>query len=168
MNLERFDELLNKLNLLLENDDLNATIYVYGGYALAIHGIRNSTMDIDGIFEPKMDVYKYVKQIAEEENIPKDWINDGIKGFINDKNEVNFYKSYSNIDIYVASKEYLLYMKLLAISNSKRQKDIEDLFALIESLEIKTFDEFLSIVYKYIDNLNISSTILYEIERSFK
>ena len=75
---------------------------------------RISTMDVDAIFEPKTLIYECAGIVAMKNSLPKDWLNDGVKGFLSTEKDFRSYKEMSNLHVYVASPEYMLAMKCLS------------------------------------------------------
>lgn len=45
-----------------------------------VHSARDMTKDVGALYEPKEEVNRLVKKIVEQEGLPKDWLNDGVKG----------------------------------------------------------------------------------------
>lgn len=145
------DKLLVELNDKLATHHIRATMYVYGGYAMCIHDMRQETDDIDGVFEPKTKIYELAEEIAIEKSLHANWLNDAMKGFISSNDGIEKYQSLSHLDIYVATQEHMLALKLQAIDNSQRHKDMTDFKNLIRSLKISDFDKLCDVVEQYID-----------------
>jgi len=47
------------------------------------YGGRESTKDTDAAFMPTQIIRKLSLEIAEEENLPVAWLNDAVKGYLN-------------------------------------------------------------------------------------
>lgn len=97
------------------------------------------TKDVDAIYEPKSVINDLVAQIAEEKGLEKDWLNDSVKGFVNEKVKTDHFATYDNLKIATVTPEYLLAMKLMASRVTGR--DYDDIKFLIKKLEIKEVDE---------------------------
>ena len=52
---------------------------------MLVYNARNSTHDIDAIFKPSSEFREIIAEIAEENDLDSDWLNDGVKGFLNEK-----------------------------------------------------------------------------------
>ena len=50
-------------------------------------------------------------RIADEENCPVDWLNDGVKRFLSERGEYQPFLELSNLSVMTANPEYLLAMK---------------------------------------------------------
>lgn len=88
---------------------------------------RRATRDIDAVFQPKDEVYAAAAAVAARHDLPEDWLNDGVKGFLpgDDPRARQVYES-NSLRVDVASPEYLLAMKLLAA----REQDVDDIVLL--------------------------------------
>ena len=105
--------LLDNLNEELRLKNICGDLYLVGGAVMCMaYDARQSTHDIDCVFEPKMDIYDSVKKIARDKGIQEDWINDAVKGFMGYNQEFIDYLELSNLKIKIASPEYLLAMKI--------------------------------------------------------
>ncbi len=105
-----------------------AELFLVGGAAMALaYDARRSTRDIDAIFEPKEVVYAAAAAVASRHDLPEDWLNDAVKGFLPgaDPQARPVFESQA-LRVDVASPQYLLAMKLLAA----REQDIDDITAL--------------------------------------
>ncbi len=114
---ERITELLFELGRRCAASGVSVDMLVVGGgaIALAYNGDR-TTRDIDAIFEPKMRVYAITKIMADELGLPRDWLNDGVKGLLPDFKDggLQFTVAGEGIRIVVPSPEYLFAMKAVS------------------------------------------------------
>lgn len=53
-----------------------------------------------------------IDEIANENSLDSDWLNDGVKGFFTDKMHADLYKEYSNLSVYTINAESMLALKL--------------------------------------------------------
>ena len=93
------DRLLEKINARLSERGEHGTILLAGGAVMAtVFQSRNATLDIDAIFAPASAIRDIAKEISEDEGLETDWINDGVKGFI-DTNKMGSvpYKEFSHL-----------------------------------------------------------------------
>lgn len=150
MNKEEIYYLLSRLNNKLKSIEEIGEIHIYGGAVMCLClNAREQTKDIDAIFSPKNKIYEFIEEIAEEESIRTDWLNDGIKGFLSANNNVYLLENMSNLKIYAANPEYLLAMKVLSARTEEDQHDMYDIKFLIDKLKLKNPDEVIDIVLKY-------------------
>ena len=76
-------ESLKQLGSELLQIGMSGEVLLTGGAAMClVHSARDMTKDIDALYEPKFEINLLVKKIAKQRNLPDDWLNDGVKGFI--------------------------------------------------------------------------------------
>ena len=149
MDREDIKRYLEVLNIELKNRNVQGEMCIVGGAVMCLcYGSRLSTTDIDAIFEPKMIIYECAKIVARKHNLPDDWLNDGVKGFLSSKGDFFEYADMSNLKIYVASPEYMLAMKCLS-ARLENFNEFEDIKFLLGHLKISTFEEAFVILKKY-------------------
>lgn len=142
--------LLNVLNNKLKERSLYGEISIVGGAVMClVYDARPSTKDIDAIFKPKSELYNISKEVASEFNIPENWLNDGVKGFIH-KGEFKPYKKLSNLIINVASAEFMFALKCFASRYGPESEDINDIKFLARFLDIKNSNEAINVIIRFI------------------
>ncbi len=145
---EKISKLYLELNEKMKQRGVSGTILVTGGAVMAtVYDSRTSTHDIDAIFEPKQIFRNIISEIATEQNLPSDWLNDGVKGFL-DTTKMNQepYLNLSNLTVNVLDAESMLALKLtsarldsqdmadsLVLLNQVKPKSIDDVYSLVES-----------------------------------
>ena len=149
MNKKEIKEYLTELNERLKNRGIKGQIGLYGGTVMCLaFDARSSTKDIDAIFEPKKIIYDIAGQMAEEHNLPVDWLNDSVKGFVRPNNEMRVFMNMSNLTVYVPSPEYMLAMKCMS-ARLTGATDEDDIVFLIKYLNIIDVDQVIGIILKY-------------------
>jgi hypothetical protein len=123
-------EILTALQTLgdeLTREGVHGQIFVVGGAAMALaYSTRRVTRDIDAVFEPKASIYRAAARVAEDLELPQDWLNDAAKGFMPGKDEdPRPVPDVQGIEITTASPRYLLAMKLMAMRIGEDDEDIE-------------------------------------------
>lgn len=140
--------LLEELNRRLSEKNLYGEIIIVGGAALALaFDARDSTRDIDCIFEPSPPIREIISDMEKEYHLPKDWLNDGVKGFITKKMNFDVYSEDSNLKVSTLDAEGLLAMKLTSARTDT--KDMQDSLFLMKKLKIKAESELFDIIQKY-------------------
>ena len=138
---------LEALNQALKDMGVTGEICIYGGAVMClVFKSRTATMDVDAIFEPSKKIWDAASAIAKANGLKKDWLNDGVKGFIV-KHGQKILFNWSNLKVYYPEPEYLLAMK--AIASMVDTTDKKDVQFLIKELKIKSFDEVFKIIEKY-------------------
>ena len=151
--LQYFEE----INIHLKAAGKQGEIIMCGGASLAcIYNARNSTYDIDALFKPTEDIRKIISTIASEHDLNDDWLNDGVKGFLNDKMTFSIYKEYSNLKVYSIDAECLLALKITSARTNS--KDMGDSIWLMKHLDIDSFESVIDIVEKYIPESRRTTT----------
>lgn len=154
---------LEKLGHSLRRQELEGEILLTGGAAMClVHSARDMTKDIDALYEPKEVINKLARQIAEEENLPPDWLNDSVKGFVSENAPIEEFMKLDGLKVTVVSPEYLLAMKLMSARFGER--DTEDILFLMKKLEIATVEAASDIVTKFYPPERILPKTAYVIE----
>jgi hypothetical protein len=110
-------------------------IIICGGAAAIIgYGMKRLTGDID-ILEPfpkRASFYEAVKDLSRSHGLDPKWINDGVKGFLDDlspdfqKRLLPLNEEFEKLHVFIISKPDLITMKICAW----READKEDIEAL--------------------------------------
>jgi len=149
MNETEIMKCLEALNENMKKNNIYGEIGLVGGAVMCLcYKSREVTRDIDAIFEPKSVMNKMIEVTASELNLPEDWLNDSVKGFLSDKAEFSEYVKLSNLTINAASPEYMLAMKCLS-ARADNVNETQDIKYLIKYLNIKSYDEVEEIILKY-------------------
>ena len=129
---------------------------IVGGTAMLLaFNARTSTKDVDAIFEPSADVRKAAAVVANALELPADWLNDSVKGFLSPTGDFTPLPSINlpNLRVQAPTPEYMLAMKVLAAraGAESEQGDAGDIAFLIRLLGITEADSVLNIVSRYSD-----------------
>jgi hypothetical protein len=105
---------------------VHAQMFIVGGAAMALtYSGRRLTKDIDAVFEPKSLVYDAAAEVAREQNLPEDWLNDAVKGLLpGQDDDPRPVPEIAGIEVGTASPPYLLAMKLKATRIGEDDDDI--------------------------------------------
>lgn len=129
----------------LSSQGIRGQIFIVGGAAMALaYSTRRVTRDIDAVFEPKTAIYRAAERVAERLELPQDWLNDGVKGFLPsaDRDAIPL-PEVAGIEVATASPRYLLAMKLLAM---RFGEDDDDIQILLRQTGIQSADEALAVL----------------------
>ena len=120
-------------------------LFLVGGAALALgYDARESTRDVDALFEPKLAVYEAAARVGEQAGLAPGWLNDAMKGFLHgDDAGRRLVLDHPALKVFVASPRYLLAMKLLA---ARVERDAEDIELLLRLAGITEVEEALDLV----------------------
>jgi hypothetical protein len=78
------------------------------------------------VFVPKQEVYQAVAEVAAVAGMEKDWLNDAVKGFLSEKNDILPLRDYPGLKVFVAAPDYLLAMKCLSLRLGRDEIDLAD------------------------------------------
>lgn len=141
---------LSIINEKLKNEDLKGEIALFGGSVMCVaYNARMLTKDVDAVFEPKNAIYKIAEEIRKEYGLKKGWLNDSVKGFLSEKNDVRVYKKFSNLIVYTPAPEYMFALKCYS-ARLGESSDIEDIKYLLCHLRIKEYSQAVRIIENYI------------------
>jgi hypothetical protein len=150
---------------------------IYGGSALALaFDYRRATKDVDAVLmtEPEF-VRRAIAKIADERDWPEDWLNDAVKGFLSEHQELTLHRSYPSaaspgLRVFVPSPRYLLGMKCMAmrIGGVEQSQDIQDIRHLIASLEMTSAEQVLEVVASFYPAKRISPKTVFGVQSLFE
>lgn len=154
MDKDRLLQIFDYLNERLKENQLQLEITIYGGTVMTmVYDNRPATKDIDCIFSEVNQklLENILGMIRFTFNLPENWINEEIKEPLKSiiKEDKETYKIYSNLKILRPKAEQLLAMKVLA-ARAEPSKDFIDAFILCRDLKVRTREELLNIVEKYL------------------
>jgi hypothetical protein len=154
---------LKRLGAELKALGMEGEILLTGGAAMClVHEARDMTKDIDALYEPKEVINRLAAKIAEEENLPPGWLNDGVKSFLTPTAPREDFMMLEGLRITSVTPEYLLAMKLMAARFG--EKDSEDAKFLMRELKITTSDEAFEILTRFFPANRILPKTMYAIE----
>jgi predicted nucleotidyltransferase len=135
---------LTRLAAVLEARGVQGELYLVGGAAIALaYDARRATRDVDAVFAPKQAIYEAAQVVAEELNLPENWLNDAVKLYLRGEDPEPLQPlDLPGLRVLVASPRYLLALKLLA----SRREDEQDIRTLLNLLQIQSVDEALAVV----------------------
>ena len=113
---------------------------------------KRITRDIDAVFYPSEKVQPLIKQVAEEQGLPVDWLNDDVRQFLaTQESKRTLPIELPGLQVTIPTAGYLLAMKSLACRRALPgyKGDEADLRFLIRKLGISTFDEIQDWIDKF-------------------
>ena len=139
---------LERLGAKLQERDIDASLYVVGGAALAFAFMRDRvTRDIDAIVAPNQEVFAAAREVGDELALPEEWLNDTASAFLPevqlDQGTLVF--EAPGISVRTAPAEVLLAMKILA----GRAKDLDDIRTLAGLLRLTTAQQVWEVFLSY-------------------
>jgi len=161
------------LGKLANQEGITLDIAVYGGSAIALKWeFRRATRDVDIIINGDAEfLRKATKIIAGENDWPKDWMNDAVKGFSSPKGDHELYREYMHeqggIRVFIPSARYLLAMKCMAmrIDEPGGSSDIGDIKELVGIVGVRNKSELCDLVESYYPKNQIQPKVYFGIEQ---
>ena len=148
MSRERITKNLKRLGEKLEERGLTGELILAGGASMClVHSARDMTKDVDALYEPKSDIDDIVREIAEENDLPPDWLNDSVKGFVTDKVQTMEFARFGALQVSTVTPRYLLAMKLMSARITGQ--DYNDIAYLFRELKITSAEDAQAIVEEY-------------------
>lgn len=147
-------EALARLNGKFKNEGVMGEICLFGGTAMVLaFNARLSTKDVDAIFQPPDIFRRCAAAVAAEMDLPVNWLNDGVKGFVSPTPSytTDDLKQMSNLRIIRPTAEYLLAMKCMAARSPAydTRGDREDILFLASRLGLQKAEEVLGVVESF-------------------
>ena len=157
---------LERLGELLQENDLTGELLLTGGAAMSlVHNARDMTQDVDALFEPKTEIRALASQVAYENGLPEDWLNDSVKGYITTGAPTKEFTVLHALTISTVTPEYLLAMKLMSARHGTR--DLEDIEFLLNKLNIQTLEDAMELLTAHFPSDRILPKSRYVLEEYF-
>ncbi len=153
-------------------------IAIYGGSALVLtYDWRHATRDVDAVFEAdKGLVLELAAEIAEDRGWPRDWLNDGVKGFLGDADQAErrHFGTFPSEDepglrVFTASPAYLFAMKCRAmrLSGAQGAPDVGDIRQLARELGITNAAQAFAVIAAYFPGRRLEPKTQFGVEEIF-
>lgn len=149
-------------------------VCLFGGTVMVLaFNARLSTRDVDAIFQPTTLTRELVRRVGEARQLPADWLNDGVKGFVSARHETTSgnLPQFTNLRLTMPVPEYLLAMKCMAArvgGTSGEGSDVPDIVFLIRHLRLGNARVVLDLVGRYYPEDRIPMRTQYLVEGLFE
>ncbi len=164
---KKIRSLFEELNSRLGAAGVRGEIGIVGGAAMClVYKSRESTRDVDAVFEPADIIRELASQIAEDHDLGEDWLNDAVKGFMAPGFERDAVIDLPHLSVWVPEPSYILAMK--CISARFDSHDGDDVRFLIRHLGLKKVEEAVLIVEKYYPKERMPAKTTYFLEEIFE
>jgi hypothetical protein len=165
---------LSSLSEALGSQGVTGEICLFGGKVMVLaFTARPSTKDVDALFLPSPIIRDLSRRIAEEQQLPTDWLNDGVKGFISSRHETTTgnLPQFPSLRLTMPVPEYLLAMKCMAArlgGTTGEPTDIPNIIFLIRHLRLDSARAVLDLVGRYYPANRIPVKTQYLVEGLFE
>lgn len=154
--------LFSLLNDELARSNITGELYLVGGAVMCLaYAARPSTQDVDALFRPPTEVRQAAARVALQAQLPEDWLNDGVKGFMSAQGEFAPFLELPNLKILIAQPEYLLAMKCLSFRIGAEFHDEDDVRYLLRHLDIRSHEQALGVIGRYYPSDRFPQKTLY-------
>lgn len=140
--------LFERLNTQLQREGVVGEVGICGGAVMClVFNARQSTKDVDGVFEPTNAIRIAAAKVAEEMGVPADWLNDAAKGYFGGEPPRQEVLNLSNLRVWAPSAEYMLAMKCVSARFDSRDRD--DVVFLMKYLNLNDPRQVFAIIQRY-------------------
>ena len=136
----------------LGNVEAEGELYLVGGAIMFLAlNARDATRDVDAWFKPTKIIRQAAARVAAEANVPEDWLNDAVKGYLSSRGDVDPFLELPHLRVFVARPTYLLAMKCAAMRLGEEFHDLDAVRYLLRYLNISSVCEAIDVVTQYFD-----------------
>ncbi len=164
---------LQSLSDELGKQAVTGEVCLFGGTVMVLaFTARLTTKDVDALFQPTQTIRELARRIADEQHLPANWLNDGVKGFVSTRHETmaGNLPQFAHLRLTMPVPEYLLAMKCMAArigGTTDEPSDVTDIIFLIRHLKQKSAKEVLDLVGQYYPANRIPVKTQYLVEGLF-
>lgn len=154
--------LLRRLSSLAKGEGVTLEVAFFGGSCLLLaydYQDRRLTKDIDAILRPEAVAKALIQKIAEEEDLPEDWIDSGVRQFLSPAGATYVSKlpelrNLPNLKISFPTADYLIAMKIRSSVRSRfgYEGDLTDLRFLARKTGLRSLEEAQAILDRFFDD----------------
>jgi hypothetical protein len=165
---------LSALSEELGKEGVTGEICLFGGTVMVLaFSARIRTKDVDALFEPAQIIRRLAAQVASDQQLPVNWINDGVKGFLSARHLTTSgnLPQFPHLRLAMPVPEYLLAMKCMAArlgAAEDEPSDVGDIVFLIRHLQLKSANDVLDLVGQYYPANRIPVKTQYLVEGLFE
>ncbi|MCZ6641331.1 MAG: hypothetical protein O7F71_07120 [Gammaproteobacteria bacterium] len=143
-------KLLERLNDELANKRVKGELFLLGGAVIClVFEAGESSGELGDFFKPAHVIRSAAKRVAVMLGYPENWLNDAVTAYLGRKGEFHPYLCRSNLRLSIASPEYLLAMKCLAMRIAEEIQGEQDVRFLLRYLNLEHFTSAIDIITRY-------------------
>ena len=149
------ETILRALGLLSEElgkQGVIGEVCLFGGTVMVLaFTARLATKDVDALFQPAQTIREIAHRIGEEQHLPANWLNDGVKGYVSARHETmaGNLPQFAHLRLTMPVPEYLLAMKCLALRIGAESHDEDDVRYLLRHLDIGTYEQAVAVITRF-------------------
>jgi hypothetical protein len=163
---KKINELFSELNDELGRRGVMGEVGICGGAVMClVFNARESTKDVDAIFQPTREIREAAIAVASRHRVPEDWLNDAARGYFLSTPPVVEVINLDHLRVWAPAPPYMLAMK--CVSARFDSHDADDVKYLIDFLELETAEQVFSIIQEYYPRKVIPPKTQFFIEEIF-
>lgn len=165
---------LHALSLELGKQGVTGEVCLFGGTVMVLaFAARPATKDVHALFQPAQLIRELARQVAVEQHLPADWLNDGVKGFVSSRHDIitGNLPQFPHLRLTMPVPEYLLAMKCMAArigGTGEGPSDVADIIFLVRHLKLSSSAAVLELVGQYYPANRIPVKTQYLVEGLFE
>ena len=146
---------LQSLSDQLGQHDVTGEVCLFGGTVMLFaFTARLTTKDVGALFQPAQLIRQIAQNIAMDQHLPADWLNDSVKGLVSTKHQTTAgnLPQFAHLRLTMPVPEYLLAMKCMAArvgGTGDEPSDVADIRFLIRHIGLRSAREVLDLVVQY-------------------
>ncbi len=150
------------------NDELTlkkvvGEVGICGGAVMClVYQARQSTKDIDAVFEPTREIRQASERVAAKLGADKHWLNDAAKAYFHVDPPQEDVLQFSNLRVWAPRADYMLAMKCISARFDSFDRD--DVTFLIDYLKLSRPEDIFAIVSKYYPHERIPAKTQFLVE----
>jgi len=139
-NREELLEALSEIGRRLEAEGKSGQVILAGGASMClVHSARETTEDVDALFEPQAAFMFHAIEVGMKYGWPPGWLNEEIRAFMDESAPKDLFITLPGLQVFSVVPEYLLAMKIKA--SRAGTSDLDDAEFLMRKLGLSTEDE---------------------------
>jgi len=158
----------------LGRQGVTGELCLFGGTVMVLaFTARVATKDVDALFQPASLIRELARGVAEAQQLPTEWLNDGVKGYVSARHDITTgnLPQFPHLRLTMPVPEYLLAMKCMAArlgGTTGEPSDVPDIVFLIRHLRLQSAREVLDLVGQYYPANRIPVKTQYLVEGLFE
>lgn len=169
--------LLRRLSSLANAEGVTLEVAFFGGSCLLLaydYQDRKLTKDIDAIIRPAEEAERLILRLAAEENLPEDWLDDGVRQFLSPKGATYIsrlpeLRKLPNLKISFPTADYLIAMKIRSSVRARYgyDGDLADLQFLARKTRLRSLKQAQAILDRFFEDEVIPQRAVEALEEVF-
>lgn len=133
-----------------------------GAVMCLVFQARNSTKDVDAVFEPTREIREAATVVARDFGLAEDWLNDAAKGFFLSDPPQHEVMELPNLRVWAPAADYMLAMK--CVSARFDSHDRGDVEFLVRHLELQSPAAVFEVICRYYPRERVPAKTVFFVE----